>query len=200
MYLICTTFRELKVFLHLGGCLYIVSSLAYDPSKLMTTKPFLLRSNTIYWSIIFVDHNESTKCTKFILLSELNMKRLYDDWSSFIPNVHKQNWPPEQTQHFRQTSPLPRMRFLVPKLQKSEINFNLYPHRLKAEIVHQSVTDSGYFLKEKYQIKSVPLHAMVALGGERKYSSYSFLTSALDKGEWSASRPGRVLPRGKDPR
>jgi hypothetical protein len=35
--------------------------------------------------------------------------------------------------------------------------------------------------------------------GERRYSSYLFLTSALDRGEWSASRPGRVLPRGKDP-
>jgi hypothetical protein len=27
--------------------------------------------------------------------------------------------------------------------------------------------------------------------GERRYSSYSFSTSALDGGEWSASRPGR---------
>jgi hypothetical protein len=36
---------------------------------------------------------------------------------------------------------------------------------------------------------------MEALGGE--YSSYSFTTSALDGGEWSASRPGRVLPPGK---
>jgi hypothetical protein len=35
--------------------------------------------------------------------------------------------------------------------------------------------------------------------GERRYSSYSFLTSALDGGEWSASRPDRALPRGKDP-
>jgi hypothetical protein len=34
---------------------------------------------------------------------------------------------------------------------------------------------------------------------ERRYSFYSFLTSALDGGEWSASRPGRGLPRGKDP-
>jgi hypothetical protein len=31
------------------------------------------------------------------------------------------------------------------------------------------------------------------------YSSYSFLTSALDGGEWSASRPGRALPLGKGP-
>jgi hypothetical protein len=30
--------------------------------------------------------------------------------------------------------------------------------------------------------------------GERRCSSYSFLTSALDGGEWSASRPGRALP------
>jgi hypothetical protein len=31
------------------------------------------------------------------------------------------------------------------------------------------------------------------------YSSYSFSTSALDGDEWSASRPGHALPRGKDP-
>jgi hypothetical protein len=33
----------------------------------------------------------------------------------------------------------------------------------------------------------------------RNYSSYSLLTSALDGGEWSASRPGRALPLGKGP-
>jgi hypothetical protein len=33
--------------------------------------------------------------------------------------------------------------------------------------------------------------------GERSYSSYSFLTSALDEGERSASRPSRALHRGK---
>jgi hypothetical protein len=31
------------------------------------------------------------------------------------------------------------------------------------------------------------------------YSSYSFTTSALDGGEWSASRPCRALPPGKGP-
>jgi hypothetical protein len=36
--------------------------------------------------------------------------------------------------------------------------------------------------------------------GERRYCSYSFLTSALDGGEWSTSRPDRAMPRGKDPR
>jgi hypothetical protein len=35
--------------------------------------------------------------------------------------------------------------------------------------------------------------------GERKYSSYSFFTSALDGGEWSASCFGHALPLGKDP-
>jgi hypothetical protein len=33
--------------------------------------------------------------------------------------------------------------------------------------------------------------------GERRYSSYSLLTSALDGGEWSASRSGRALLPGK---
>jgi hypothetical protein len=34
--------------------------------------------------------------------------------------------------------------------------------------------------------------------GEWRYSSYSFFNSALDGGEWSAPRPGRALPWGKD--
>jgi hypothetical protein len=37
---------------------------------------------------------------------------------------------------------------------------------------------------------------MQALGG-RMYSPYSFSTSALDGGEWSASRTGSALPPGK---
>jgi hypothetical protein len=40
---------------------------------------------------------------------------------------------------------------------------------------------------------------MEALGGERRYSSYSFSTSALDGGEWSASRPGRAFTPGQGP-
>jgi hypothetical protein len=48
--------------------------------------------------------------------------------------------------------------------------------------------------------KAVPIHAMVALGGERRYSSYSFLTSALDgmSGQRRASAalyPGERTPR-----
>jgi hypothetical protein len=44
--------------------------------------------------------------------------------------------------------------------------------------------------------KAVPLHAMEAQG-ERRYSSYSFYTSTLDGGEWSASRPGRAFTPGE---
>jgi hypothetical protein len=36
-------------------------------------------------------------------------------------------------------------------------------------------------------------------GGERRYSFYSFLTSALDGGEWSASHPGCAVAPGKGP-
>jgi hypothetical protein len=66
-----------------------------------------------------------------------------------------------------------------------------------------NVTKTEYLLK-MYLItvkgKMIRLHAMEALGvGERRYSSYSFLTSALDGGEWSASRLGRALPPGKGP-
>jgi hypothetical protein len=45
--------------------------------------------------------------------------------------------------------------------------------------------------------KSSPVARRGGVSGERKYSSYSFLTSALDGGEWSASRPGRALSQEK---
>jgi hypothetical protein len=45
----------------------------------------------------------------------------------------------------------------------------------------------------------VPQHTYSGAGKERMYSSYSFTTSSLDGGEWSASLPGRALPPGKDP-
>jgi hypothetical protein len=35
---------------------------------------------------------------------------------------------------------------------------------------------------------------------DRRYSSYSFTTSAHDGGEWSGSRLDLALPPGKDPR
>jgi hypothetical protein len=47
--------------------------------------------------------------------------------------------------------------------------------------------------------KAVPLHVTKALGGGRRYSSYSFSTSTLDGGECSASSPGRALSPGKGP-
>jgi hypothetical protein len=48
------------------------------------------------------------------------------------------------------------------------------------------------------RVKVVPLHSIEVLLGERRYSSYSFLTSALEGGEWSASRPICALWPGKE--
>jgi hypothetical protein len=47
--------------------------------------------------------------------------------------------------------------------------------------------------------KVVPLHSIEAHLCGRRYSSYAFLTSELEGGEWSASRPGRALPPWKEP-
>jgi hypothetical protein len=44
------------------------------------------------------------------------------------------------------------------------------------------------------QSKAVPLHAMVALGGERRCSSYSFLTLALDGVSGQHHTPGERTP------
>jgi hypothetical protein len=59
-------------------------------------------------------------------------------------------------------------------------------------VVIATVPDYAYHPKTK-----AVRHAVA--WGERRYSSYSFSTSALDEGEWSASRPGRTLAPGKGP-
>jgi hypothetical protein len=63
-------------------------------------------------------------------------------------------------------------------------------------IIEQSSHPSWHTLKKtKVKLSSnTPLEAQ-----EERYSSYSFMTSALDVGEWSASCPGRDLAPGKDP-
>jgi hypothetical protein len=53
-------------------------------------------------------------------------------------------------------------------------------------------------LEVKVKVKQ-PHNTPMRAQGERMYSSYSFTTSALDGGEWSASRPSRVLSPGKGP-
>jgi hypothetical protein len=52
----------------------------------------------------------------------------------------------------------------------------------------------------KYVEVILSRYAMRAPKGERSCTSYSFLTSAVGRGVWSASRPGRALPTGKHPR
>jgi hypothetical protein len=51
-------------------------------------------------------------------------------------------------------------------------------------------------LIDKSKVKQSSYTQWRRLGG-RSYSSYSFTTSALDGGEWWASRSGRSLPPGK---
>jgi hypothetical protein len=49
-----------------------------------------------------------------------------------------------------------------------------------------------FHTKEREELKLSYHRPWRRLGGE-EYSSYSFSTSTLDGGEWSASRPARVL-------
>jgi hypothetical protein len=56
-----------------------------------------------------------------------------------------------------------------------------------------------YKSNKKKRVKLSHYKPWMRLGGERRYSSYSFSTLALDGGERSASCPSRALPPGKGP-
>jgi hypothetical protein len=65
----------------------------------------------------------------------------------------------------------------------------------KGPAVHnvQKAGSAPEFVWTQQQSKAVPLHAMMTLGGRGGISFYSFLISTLDRGEWSASHPGRAF-------
>jgi hypothetical protein len=65
--------------------------------------------------------------------------------------------------------------------------------------VNKNTVDGYEFLTSTVKVKvKLSRYTPWRHMGERRYSSYSFSTSALDGGEWSASRPGRALPPGKE--
>jgi hypothetical protein len=71
------------------------------------------------------------------------------------------------------------------------INYIHYIRPMLDNMLHD-----GIFIKIG---KVSPQHARVGAKRERGYSSYSFTTSALDGGEWSASQPCCALHQGKGP-
>jgi hypothetical protein len=52
----------------------------------------------------------------------------------------------------------------------------------------------------RYKAKALPLHATKALGWRGSIAPTHSRPRHSMGGEWSASRPGRTLPPGKDPR
>jgi hypothetical protein len=73
------------------------------------------------------------------------------------------------------------------------LSFNMSVHVTYHNIFHTSLE----FLQSESVF--VPYFIHTKAWGDRRYSSYCFLSSALEGGEWSASRPGRALPPGKEP-
>jgi hypothetical protein len=86
---------------------------------------------------------------------------------------------------------------VVPSLQSFKTKFCTHFSSLSCPLnPSSSLSKVRFWLKVKY--KAVPQH-LYRSGRERSYSSYSFMTSAIEWGEWSASRPGRALALGKGP-
>jgi hypothetical protein len=66
------------------------------------------------------------------------------------------------------------------------------------DLLQASAIKSWWYLYD-WKKQNSPATRHGGAWGERRYSSYSFTTSALDGCEWSASRPGRALSPGKGP-
>jgi hypothetical protein len=90
--------------------------------------------------------------------------------------------------------------FLSFEIFMTDTNNKFYANLLPALVISFSTT---HLHTEKINTKrsKIKLSRYRHAGSKRdsSYSSYSFLNSALDGGEWSVSRPGRALPPGEDP-
>jgi hypothetical protein len=107
---------------------------------------------------------------------------------------------------------LPGHYACLPALNPVLENFVVNVHTIESVCLQSRVCCELWIRYEKMRLRPVLKHILKEKKakqsrytpwrrlGERRYSSCSFLTSALDGHEWSASRPGRALPWGKDPR
>jgi hypothetical protein len=84
--------------------------------------------------------------------------------------------------------------FHIP-IQEVKLQFCIFQYSIYLDFYTADPYETNLQVKKKKKVKL----SRYTPWGERRYSSYSDLTSALDGGEWSASRPGRVLPLGKEP-
>jgi hypothetical protein len=91
------------------------------------------------------------------------------------------------------------LRFVsqVLNMQHKQITYKTLYHNFC--IIVEYCSCSSPWAVEQFQANKLSHYTPRRRLGERRYSSYSFSTSALDRGEWSASRPSRALPRGNDP-
>jgi hypothetical protein len=90
-----------------------------------------------------------------------------------------------------------RFQWLKAKTQRNKSNLSIHYVSYNITTVN---TLYGAYLSRYFADKSCPTTRHEDAWGKRRYSSYSFLNSALDGGEWSASRHGRALHPGKNSR
>jgi hypothetical protein len=107
----------------------------------------------------------------------------------------------------RYDGPLHSLRLTVTLGPWVQLVTFFFPRYKKFSRCNQAVRNpSWHFWKLKAEFRylqqeiKLSRHRHTGAKGERNYSCYSFLTSALDGGEWSASLLGSALARGKDPR
>jgi hypothetical protein len=84
-----------------------------------------------------------------------------------------------------------------------DLNFGTSPHNLSCKYLRYRYTEEYLYWVSWDALKvkqSSPATHHGGVWGERRCSSYSFLTSTLDGGEWSALSPAALYHRGKSPR
>jgi hypothetical protein len=103
-----------------------------------------------------------------------------------MASVVRKNGLPNNVEFYKHSS----IWYLKPTQDIVKFNVPSY----QSNVIHIQGTHTSSVFSKLIQYIKVEAHF-----GDRRYSSYSFLTSALEGGEWSASRPGRALPPEKEP-
>jgi hypothetical protein len=154
-------------------------------------RTYFLTKMSVFW-VVAIDLMMESARTSETLVNFYQTTRRYNPRRQ--PSSYSPPWEPQILQHTFWVQDQPNVPLL--SYCTTENTWYRRSQSVDRELLHSSGSRNWDYKINYVKVNVSRYTSCRRLGGE-EVGSYSFSTSALDGGEWSASRPGRPLPPGK---